>query len=72
MEIETIQAILSKKEDILRRHLVLSTSVIEKLHQMDVIGKYTRDQMMVSDVGYILLPLSTLYGDVRKLSHNYS
>ncbi|XP_053403029.1 uncharacterized protein LOC128558205 [Mercenaria mercenaria] len=48
MDFDVIKAILSKKEDFLRRHLVLSTSVINKLRQMDVIGKYTRDQMLAN------------------------
>lgn len=47
MDSDVIKTILSKKGDFLRRHLVLSTSVIDKLRQMDVIGKFTRDQIMV-------------------------
>ncbi|KAL4220373.1 hypothetical protein ACF0H5_020778 [Mactra antiquata] len=48
MEFDVVKAILSKKEDFLRRHMVLSTSVIEKLRQYEVIGKYTMDQMMIN------------------------
>ncbi|XP_052783221.1 uncharacterized protein LOC128219451 [Mya arenaria] len=43
-----VKEILNKKEDFIRRHIVLSTSVIQLLKKHDVIGQFTYDQMMAN------------------------
>ena len=42
-----VEEVLKEKENLLRRHLVLSTTVIEKLHRRNVIGDLTMKHMMV-------------------------
>ena len=43
-----VDDVLRNKEAFLRRHLVLSRTVIEKLYQQNVIGEFTMKQMLVS------------------------
>jgi len=45
---DVVNALLDKKQYFIRRHLVLSSTVIELLKTREVIGHYTYTQMMVS------------------------
>ena len=47
MDTRIVREILKKNEQFLRRHLVLSRTVLDKLHQQGLIADITRRKIMV-------------------------
>ena len=67
-----VEEVLKEKEEFLRRHLILSEAVVEKLHKKNVIGELTMKHMLVCTGKHTFLFRSKLNSDLQLLITNLS